>query len=76
MPRHSPHTVTYKDLLVFAEGQEVEAKSRLAGARARGTNNLDALTHHLEVTKTLHRMLKKGLPGKQTDMLALFEQTR
>jgi len=74
MPRQSPHTIRYKDLLDLAEGIKTELETRYAGARARGTTNLDALTHKVETARTLVRMLKRGLPGRQTDMLELFNQ--
>jgi hypothetical protein len=76
MTRQSPHTVTYKELLELAEGWEQDAARKLSGARATGVTNLNALTHHHEKTKVLARMLRKGLPGKQTDLFALFQQTR
>ncbi len=74
MPRQSPHTITYKDLLELSEQLLVDMQGRYAGAKARGTTNLDALTHQVETAKTLVRMLKKGLPAKQTDFKELFEQ--
>jgi len=36
--------------------------------------NLEAITHDVECAETLVRMLEKGLPGKQTDFLALFHE--
>jgi len=74
--RGSPHTVTYKDLVDQARAAEAAAATMLAGARARGMRNLDPLIHAHAVAQTMHRMLKKGLPGKQTDFLTLFEQTK
>ena len=74
MQRQSSHTVAYKDVHDLAEGLLRDIQGRYSGAKARGTTNLDALTHQVEVAKTLVRMLKKGLPAKQTDFLTLFKE--
>lgn len=76
MPRQSPHTVQYKDLLLLAEEILQDRQARYAGAQGRGTTNLHILTHRVETAKALVRMLRKGLPVKQADMFALFNETR
>ena len=76
MLRSSPHTVTYKDLVALAVETLADRQKRYAGAKACGAGNLDALVHQVETAKTLVRMLKKGLPGKQTDFYQLFEQVK
>lgn len=76
MTRHSPHTVQYHDLVVFAAEMMAACQARYDGARARGTSNLNALTHQLEVARTLHRLLKKGEPVKQTDLFSLFQAVK
>lgn len=76
MSRQSPHTVTYKDLIALATETLNDRQARYAGAKARGTGNLDALVHQMETAKTLVRMLKKCEPGKQTDFYQLFEQAK
>jgi hypothetical protein len=76
MPRHSPHTISYKDLISLAEEVKEDASKRLAGARRNGITYLDPLIAREARADKLLRMLRKGLPGKQTDMTALFEQTR
>lgn len=72
MPRSSPHTVTYKDLLAWAEKQLAYAKQRHSAAL--GVTNLEAITKDKACAETIVRMLKKGEPGRQTDMLELFNQ--
>lgn len=76
MPRQSSISVKYADLIHLAESTLREMEGRYAGARARGTGNLEALTHQVETAKMLVRMLRKGLREKQTDFLELFEQVR
>lgn len=73
MSRQSSNTVTYADLLALAERVKAAAEKKLAGAHACGAHSLEGLTHDLETANTLVRMLKKGLPGKQTDFLELFQ---
>lgn len=72
--RQSSHTVTYADLLAFAERVKAAAEKKLAAAKACGAHSLEGLTHDLETANTLVRMLKKGSQAKQTDFLTLFEQ--
>lgn len=74
MPRQSPHTVTYKDVHDLAVQVLRDIQGRRAAAVARGTTNLEALTHQVETAKVLVRMLKKGIPAKQTDFLTLFKE--
>lgn len=74
MPRRSAHTVTYKDLLTWLEKQLAYARQRRSSAPGRGVLNCDALTHDVECAETLLRMVKKGLPGRQTDFKALFDE--
>lgn len=74
MSRQSSHTVTYKDLLTWAEKQAGYARRRKDMAPGKGVTNLEALTQDVECADALIRMLKKGLPGRQTDMLELFNQ--
>jgi hypothetical protein len=79
MARQSSHTVTYRDLVSFAEQSEKDAAQRLAGARSRGVGNMEGLTHAHETAKALHRLLKKwdkSLPLIQTDMFTLYEQVK
>jgi hypothetical protein len=76
MTRKSSHTVTYKSLVDLAVEVLSERQERYAGARARGTTNLEPLTEKVEAAETLVRMLKKGLPAKQTDFVELFEQVK
>jgi len=75
MSRKSPLTVEYKDLVQLAEGLEKEAARKLSNAKSCGIGNLNGLTHHYETTKTLARMLRKGLKTKETDMVTLFNET-
>lgn len=74
MSRQSSHTIQYKDLLELSEEVLSERERWYAGARARGTTNLDALSKKVQTAKTLVRMLKKGLPGRQSDFLELFQK--
>lgn len=74
--RQSSITVTYADLLTLAEKVKAAAEKKLSGAQACGAHSVEGLTHDLETAKTLVRMLKKGLPEKQTDFLELFEQVK
>lgn len=74
MPRQSPHTISYKDVHDLAMQVLRDTQGRHAGAKALGTTNLEALTHQVETAKVLVKMLKKGLPLKQTDFLALFKE--
>lgn len=76
MSRQSPLTVTYKDLVALAEETLIERQGRCAGAKARGTGNLDILVHQVETAKTLVRMLKRCQPGRQADFLELFQQVQ
>lgn len=71
--RQSSHTVTYKDLIALATEMLSDRQGRYAGAKARGTSNLDALVHQVETAKALVRMLKKCEPGRQADFYQLFE---
>lgn len=75
MPRQSSLTITYGDLLQLAENVLREREGWYNGARARGTSNLEPLAHQVEVARTWVRMIRKGLPGRQTDLLELFNQT-
>lgn len=45
MKRSSPHTITYPSLVKLAEEALLERQARYAGAKARGTGNLEGLTH-------------------------------
>lgn len=74
--RTSPLTVEYKDLLNMACKVLSEKEIALRSARGRGVRHLNPLIHDVEVAGTLVRMLKKGLPGKQTDFANLFEQVK
>jgi hypothetical protein len=74
MPRQSSHTVTYKGLLAWAEKQAAYARRRKDMAPGKGITNLEALVQDVAYAETLVRMLKKGLPGKQTDFMALFNE--
>lgn len=74
MSRQSSHTITYKDLLTWAEKQAAYARRRKDMAPGKGVTNLEALTQDVECAEILVRMLKKGLPVKQTDFLALFNE--
>jgi hypothetical protein len=76
MPRQSSRTVTYPDLLALAEEVLEQREGWLNGARQRGTSNLEPLTHKVEVARMLVKMLRKGLPARQTDFLELFEQVK
>jgi hypothetical protein len=79
MSRRSAHTVTFRDLVNLAEQSERDTARRLAGARSRGVGNMEALTHAHETAKAMVRLLKKwdrSKPLVQTDLFALFEQTR
>lgn len=75
MSRTSPLTVTYNDLVELADSLEKDAARKLTCARNNGVGNLNGLTHYHETTKRLAKMLKKGQPAKQTDMIALFNET-
>ena len=74
--RQSPLTITYQDLLDFANEVLKEKQDRYLAAKGRGTTNLEPLTKRHEAAKVLVRMLRKGLPGKQTDFFELFEQVK
>lgn len=74
MSRQSSHTVTYRDLVDLAEQVHKDMVLRHAGAISRGTGSLEALTHQVETAKVLVRMLRKGMPLKQTDFLTLFKE--
>ena len=74
MTRHSPHTVTYKDLLKWTEKQLGYAKQRRSTAPGRGVTNLEALSHDIACAEKLERMLKQCEPGKQADLFELFNQ--
>lgn len=76
MPRQSCQTVTYKDLISFAEKALVASEKKLAGAKAVGAYSLEGLTHEAETGKMLVKMLKKGVKEKQTDFLELFESAK
>lgn len=76
MTRRSPHTVQYKDLVALAANVVAYRQRDYDAALARGAHNLDLYTHSLETAKVLHRMLKRGEPGRQTDLYALFEQVK
>lgn len=76
MTRQSSQTVTYRDLLHLAERSLAEAEKKLRGAKACGAFSVEGITHEVESWKRLVKMLKKGLPVKQTDLFALFEETR
>lgn len=76
MKHRSPLTVSYKDLLSQAEDSLRVHQSAYNGAIGRGTVSLDILTHKVEVAKMLVRMLRKGLPKKQTELFELFEQVK
>lgn len=43
-------------------------------APGKGVTNLEALVQDVAYAETLVRMLKKGLPGRQTDFVELFNQ--
>lgn len=74
--RRSSQTVTYADVYHLAQQFSRDIETRYAGAGARGTTNLEALTHQVETAKVLVKMLKKGIREKQTDFFELFEQVK
>jgi hypothetical protein len=74
MTRRSSISIGYTDLIKWIGKQQVFAAQRTAGARERGVNNLEALTHDEECAKALMKMLKKCEPGKQADLFELFNQ--
>lgn len=76
MTRQSSRSVTYQDILALAEEVLREREAWYNGARARGTSNLEPLAHKVEVAKTWVRMVRKGLPGRQTNFAELFEQVK
>jgi len=73
MTRRSALTVTYSDLVKFAEKQAAYARQRKNSAPGRGVVNCEALTNDVECAEMLVRMLRRGLPSKQTDFYELFE---
>jgi|GEM_PF-1802558 len=76
MPRKSPHTVTYTDLVALAAELLADKEKRYAGAQAFGATNMNTLTHQVEAAKTLLRMLKKCQPGQQANLFTLFNETQ
>jgi len=74
--RRSSHTITYPDLIRWAQNQERYALIRLENARKNGVTNLEALTKDMECAKTAARLFKKCQPGKQADLFAIFQELR
>lgn len=74
--RQSAITITYRDLLNLAEEVLKEKQDRYLSAQSRGMTNLEPLTKRHEAAKVLVRMLRKGMPAKQTDFYELFEQVK
>jgi len=73
MIRRSSLTITYSDLVKFAEKQASYARQRRNSASGRGVVNCEGLTHDVECAEMLVRMLRKGMPGRQTSFYELFE---
>lgn len=76
MSRQSSKTVTYRDLLLLSERVLIESQKRYDGASARGTSSLEPLAHDVETARTMVRMMRKGMPGRQTNFFELFEQVK
>lgn len=74
MKNRSPHTISYSDLLSLSEEVLEQRTAWYKGAVGMGAKNLDYFVHKMQTAKLLVRMLKKGLPGKQTDFLELFKE--
>lgn len=74
--RRSSHTITYPDLVRWAQNQERYAEIRLSTARKNGVTNLEALTKDVECAKTAARLFKKCEPGRQADLFKMFTELR
>ena len=74
--RKSPHSLTYSDLILWAEKQERYARERKVKAMGNGVTNLEALTRDEECAKKAAAMFKKCQPGQQADLFALFNEMR
>ena len=74
--RKSPFTLTYSDLVQWAEKQERYARERKVKAMGNGVTNLEALTRDEECAKKVAQMFRKCQPGRQADLFALFNEMR
>jgi len=74
--RKSPYTLTYSDLVQWAEKQEGYARERKVKAMGNGVTNLEALTRDEECAKKVTAMFRKCQPGQQADLFALFNEMR
>lgn len=74
MSRRSPHTIQYRDLLAWASRQAQYAREKKATVPGSYLSNIDGFTKDVACAEMVERMLKKGLPAKQTDFIALFNE--
>jgi len=71
--RKSPHSLTYSDLVQWAEKQERCARERKVKAMGNGVTNLEALTRDEECAKKVAAMFRKCQPGRQVALFKMFE---
>jgi len=71
--RRSSHTLTYSDLVQWAEKQERYARKRKVKAISNGVTNLEALTRDEECARKVAAMFRKCQPGQQADLFKMFE---
>lgn len=72
MSRRSSISLTYKDLVAYAEKQKGYQERRLEIARACN-ENCEHIAKDLECVTVLARMLKKCEPGRQADLFQIFQ---
>jgi len=72
--RKSPYTLTYSNLVQWAEKQERYARERKVKAKGNGVTNLEALTRDEECAKKVAAMFRKCQPGQQADLFALYQE--
>jgi len=73
MTRRSSHTLTYSDLVQWAEKQERYARERKVKAMSNGVTNLEALTRDEVCAKKVVQLFRKCKPGQQADLFKMFE---